>query len=561
MLKAIFDTSMHASQVRRNRAWTVYVLSTSFVVVFTIYLLIANWDLGVPMLTYITENPTDPFPIAVVLFYVFSFVTYIVNRAGYVDTAAWLLLVVWVTGAMPLDLFASLTIVGLEAPVVLMMTLGTLLHGRRGLAVTLGLTLLYAIPIVAFAPDDQINFWTELAIYITAAVLFLLLIERATRFALREEGAEARAFAAEAAEAISSINRLNALRPELQTVTDEAIRVVLELAPDVYHAQIFLTDERLTTARLAASTGSVGQQMLREAHALAVGSQSVIGQTTLQNLPVIAEAGAPGTIHRPNPLLPETQVEAAFPLRAGGRVIGALDLQSRQRDAFTEADKPVYQAIADSIALAINGVREYEAAQARERDTARLAEERERALSSLEALSRRDVAETWQRFLRSNFDESRGLEIETVTGLATAIDTWSPAMTQAMADDDIATGDNTIAVPLRLRGNVIGVIELELDDPDALTDIEFQTLEEISDRFGIVSENVRLLYESQFTAVQEALINQFSNRLRTQTDVEDTLIEAVNALTDIFDARQVRITLGQPDETAAEAATEARSSQ
>ncbi len=79
----------------------------------------------------------------------------------------------------------------------------------------------------------------------------------------------------------------------------------------------------------------------------------MIGSVTAVGEAVIARSGSPDGIHRRNELLPETEAEAAFPLKIGETVIGALDLQSRIRSAFDPDDMPIFQSLADSIALAI----------------------------------------------------------------------------------------------------------------------------------------------------------------------------------------------------------------
>ena len=58
-------------------------------------------------------------------------------------------------------------------------------------------------------------------------------------------------------------------------------------------------------------------------------------------------------------ILPETKSEAALPIKIENRILGVLDLQSDQLDAFHEHDIMVLQALADNIALAVEGTRLY----------------------------------------------------------------------------------------------------------------------------------------------------------------------------------------------------------
>ena len=69
------------------------------------------------------------------------------------------------------------------------------------------------------------------------------------------------------------------------------------------------------------------------------------------------------TLHKHNPLLPETKAEAAIPLKIGNRIIGALDIQSTEVNAFTEDDIAILQLLADQIAVGIDNARSYNLAQ------------------------------------------------------------------------------------------------------------------------------------------------------------------------------------------------------
>ena len=57
--------------------------------------------------------------------------------------------------------------------------------------------------------------------------------------------------------------------------------------------------------------------------------------------------------------LPKTCSEAALPLRVEERILGVLDIQSDQPNAFHQVDMLVIHALADSIALAVEGARLY----------------------------------------------------------------------------------------------------------------------------------------------------------------------------------------------------------
>lgn len=162
--------------------------------------------------------------------------------------------------------------------------------------------------------------------------------------------------------AAAEIGRLITSTLDLNALFDRAVNLVRERF-GFYHAAIFIIEETGFNAVLRAATGEAGEEMKRRQHSLAVGSKSIVGMVTSSGAPVVVNNTAIDPIHRANPLLPETRAEAGVPLRIGTRIIGALDIQSTEVDAFTEADIAVLQSLADQIAVAIDNARSYELAQ------------------------------------------------------------------------------------------------------------------------------------------------------------------------------------------------------
>jgi GAF domain-containing protein len=89
---------------------------------------------------------------------------------------------------------------------------------------------------------------------------------------------------------------------------------------------------------------------------------------TANRKPRIALDVATDEVHFRNELLPDTRSEAALPLRVGERLIGALDVQSRSLNAFTQSDIDVLQILADQVAIGLENGRVF----ARQERAARL---------------------------------------------------------------------------------------------------------------------------------------------------------------------------------------------
>jgi len=130
------------------------------------------------------------------------------------------------------------------------------------------------------------------------------------------------------------------------------------------HAQIFLMDDNDDYAELRASTGEAGKKLLSLRHKLRKGSSSVIGQVTQNGLPIIASDTAEAqVVHAPNPLLPDTRSEMALPLSIKNKIIGALDVQSNNANAFTPDDISALTTLAAQISVAIENANLYEKSQ------------------------------------------------------------------------------------------------------------------------------------------------------------------------------------------------------
>ena len=150
--------------------------------------------------------------------------------------------------------------------------------------------------------------------------------------------------------------------------TDILFRRAVNLLPEhfgYYHAAIFTREEAGAGEEviLREATGKVGSKMKENEHSLKIGSQSIVGTATETGKPYIVNDISKEPNHHINHLLPETKAEAAIPLKIGRRIIGALDLQATEVDAFSPEDIEVLQLLTDQFATAIDNARSYKLAQ------------------------------------------------------------------------------------------------------------------------------------------------------------------------------------------------------
>ncbi|MEK7325725.1 MAG: GAF domain-containing protein, partial [Chloroflexota bacterium] len=139
-----------------------------------------------------------------------------------------------------------------------------------------------------------------------------------------------------------------------------------------YHAAIFLLDDKEEYAVLRAATGDAGSILVQQGHKLRVGSNSIIGYVTANNAPRVVSDVTRDPVYFQNKLLTDTRSEMAVPLRLGKRIIGALDVQSARRNAFSNDDVAILQILADQVAVAIQNTRLFANEQAARRQAERL---------------------------------------------------------------------------------------------------------------------------------------------------------------------------------------------
>lgn len=142
--------------------------------------------------------------------------------------------------------------------------------------------------------------------------------------------------------------------------TEELLARAVELIRDrfgYYQVSIFLVDENGQEAVLREATGEVGARLKTSGYRLRVGSGSLVGWAIANQRPRVAMDVNKDAIYLKDERLPDTRSEAAIPLRLGTRVVGALDVQSLEPNAFQEADVQVLQTLADQIAVGLENGR------------------------------------------------------------------------------------------------------------------------------------------------------------------------------------------------------------
>ena len=302
-----------------------------------------------------------------------------------------------------------------------------------------------------------------------------------------------------------------------------------------YHVGVFLNDEKNEFAVLRAATGEAGRQMLERNHRLKIGEIGLVGYTTSHGEAKIALNVASDTQHFKNPLLPETRSEMALPLRIGDETIGALDVQSVVENAFSQDDIRILQTIADQLAIAVQ--------------KARLVEQLQRTVDELESSYQVTTQKAWRAHLRSSRQKLAyrysGNRLE---NQAEETEHANQALTQGKAILTTTTISDherpvaVLAVPIKLRNQVLGVVDIHFDSANVSPDL-ISLIEGTVNRLAISLENARLMEEIQFRAERERMVSEISSKVRTASDVDTVLRVAVQELGKSLGVSEVMIQL------------------
>jgi PAS domain S-box-containing protein len=346
------------------------------------------------------------------------------------------------------------------------------------------------------------------------------------------------------AESLSeSEKRMRRRAAQLQTVAEVARattsqRKLAELLPlmtrligerfNYYHVAIFMLDKDGEYAVLQAASSEGGQNLLAEGYRLKVGQTGIVEAVAGSGSARMVADVNQDTEFVSNPHLPLTRSEMALPLKVRDQVIGVLDVQSAQAAAFTEEDATLLATLADQVATAIENAQSFERVAALAEENRRLLETSEKAVAELNVLTRRLTTEGWEQYLTAQQGE---LIIEDALPEFAAQPADLPVLDRAMQDGGpalSADGQSAIALPIVLRGEVIGTIGLEAaDEHRSWSEDDVTILRNVAERVSIALDNVRLFEQTQSALSETEQLYNVGVRINTAATLDDLLQAAI----------------------------------
>ncbi|MGA7678427.1 MAG: histidine kinase [Dehalococcoidia bacterium] len=151
---------------------------------------------------------------------------------------------------------------------------------------------------------------------------------------------------------ISSVVKLDELLPYVGNLLRETFHY--------YNVNIFLLEPSSGMLALKALCLSGQKGVIPVGVPLGVDEESIVGWVAQAGEPILANDVVEDPRYRAVEALRETMSELAVPVKIGNKVLGVLDIESTEVDAFNEADLYTAQTLADQLAVAIENARLYE---------------------------------------------------------------------------------------------------------------------------------------------------------------------------------------------------------
>ncbi len=305
-----------------------------------------------------------------------------------------------------------------------------------------------------------------------------------------------------------------------------------------YHTQIYLVDPEGEYLILAEGYGDVGRMLKTRNHRLRV-DEGIVGTVYLIKDHFVSNNVEDLISFVENPLLPFTKSELSVPLRSGDQILGILDIQSQQSDRFNAEEVTLFQSLADQTAIAITNIR--------------LLEETQAYLLEVERLNKRLTREGWNTFAQDtqifgyHYHRGQSWAINTA-GDTEFIDKPLPAETSFSQAKPLpvnnqlgskrgrnGSGKPDLSIPLVLRGEVVGLLDVKRDERPAWTDEEQDVVTRVAEQLVRALDNVRLSKEQEKTIVQLQEIDRLKSEFLTSMSHElRTPLNSVIGFADIL---------------------------
>jgi GAF domain-containing protein len=301
----------------------------------------------------------------------------------------------------------------------------------------------------------------------------------------------------------------------IQQIRRMAIERIPQRFPQVAHVLIFEPEPSGQFAVLSAGSGATAESKYRQS----ITARGAVGRAMTELQPVFT-ANIEATLHE---VVPDSITELAVPMWINNEIIGVLDLHGTTPQAFTDADIDTFRSLANVLAMALYNAREFEQTSTR--------------LAEFEEMNRRLIGDAWR-----SYNATRRRSLGRIS------EPWTELQRRAAHEGDVVEqiGEElvTLAMPVMLRGQVIGAVEWDIPRTSYNHNVRVLA-HDLVERLALAADNARLFEQSQRLADRERIVNEIATKLSQQTDVRQILQVAVRELGQALRLPQTSIRLAE----------------
>jgi GAF domain-containing protein len=195
-------------------------------------------------------------------------------------------------------------------------------------------------------------------------------------------------------------------------------------------------------------------------------------------------------------------------------VIGVLDVQSSEKNAFGSEDITVLSTLADQITVAIQN--------------ARSLEETRRSLVEAQSAVSRSIIEAW-KVLQPRI-QTAGYQLSGASIQPLQKPLEGEHIQKAIEKSQTINTSTHLVIPIRLRNEVIGVINLQAAEGNGWSPDQVDIAEAVAARLSLAIEASTLLHASQRRASIERITADITGRISASTHLETILQTAAQEL-------------------------------
>ncbi|RIK30681.1 MAG: hypothetical protein DCC56_10195 [Anaerolineae bacterium] len=363
---------------------------------------------------------------------------------------------------------------------------------------------------------------------------------------------------------LDQLNLVREVSAQIANVLDlnelaERVTQLIQQTFHYYYVAIFTLRERSPGLRFRASAMSHrdGKRRAKVALEVKIG-QGLIGEAAESGEQIVVRDVRKDARYRFINALPGTRSEVAIPLKIEGRVLGVLDVQSDQADAFHPNDLLVLNALADTIARAVEGARLYHDLRRHSDHLALIADVSRSVNASLELNTLMqnvsDLIHNRFKFPHVNlftvhhlrgmieYQAGSGERSAQSAGFTVPLDDaagilpWVAREGTTVVANDVRKDkryvpsplppENTkseICVPLLYDGEVVGLLDIQSDRYNAFTTEDQFMFEAVADNIAIAIHNAALYRSEQWRRQIADSLREVAGLISADEDVDDVL--------------------------------------